>query len=37
MALRIGVVGMRGIGNTHAGCHRSDDLAELVAVCDVVK
>ena len=37
MALKIGVVGMGGIGNTHAGCHRSDDLAQLVAVCDVVK
>jgi predicted dehydrogenase len=37
MALRIGVVGMGGIGNTHANCYRSDRLAELVAVCDVVK
>jgi predicted dehydrogenase len=37
MALKVGVVGMGGIGNTHADCHRSDALAELVAVCDVVK
>jgi len=36
MALKVGVVGMRGIGNTHAKAHVSDDLAELVAVCDVV-
>jgi predicted dehydrogenase len=28
---------MRGIGNRHADCHAADDLAELVAVCDVVK
>ena len=35
--LRIGVVGMGGIGNTHAACHKKDSLAKLVAVCDVVK
>jgi predicted dehydrogenase len=37
MALRVGVVGMGGIGNTHAACYKKDELAELVAVCDVVK
>ena len=37
MALKIGVVGMGGIGNTHADCYRNDALAKLVAVCDVVK
>lgn len=37
MALKVGVVGMGGIGNTHAGCYGRDPLAELVAVCDVVK
>lgn len=37
MALKIGVVGMRGIGNQHADCHAKDPLAKLVAVCDVVK
>jgi len=37
MALRVGVVGMGGIGNTHAKCYREDPLAELVAVCDVVR
>ncbi len=35
--LRVGVVGMGGIGNTHAEAHRKDGLARLVAVCDVVK
>ena len=35
--LKIGVVGMGGIGNTHAGCHKQDPLAKLVAVCDLVK
>lgn len=37
MALKVGVVGMRGIGNRHAGCHMEDDLSDLVAVCDVVQ
>ena len=37
MTLKIGVVGMGGIGNTHAACHKQDPLANLVAVCDVVK
>ncbi len=37
MALRVGVVGMRGIGNTHAQAHAQDDLSNLVAVCDIVE
>lgn len=40
MALRIGVVGVpfpQGIGMTHASCYARDPLAELVAVCDIVK
>ena len=37
MALKVGVVGMRGIGTNHATCHSQDPLADLVAVCDVVK
>jgi len=37
MALKVGVVGIRGIGTTHANCHAENELAELVAVCDVVK
>ncbi len=37
MALKVGVVGFRGIGKRHSQCHAGDDLAELVAICDVVK
>ena len=37
MALRVGLVGMRGIGNIHAQAHAADDLSDLVAVCDVVE
>ena len=37
MPLKVGVVGYRGIGKIHAGCHREDPLADLVGVCDVVK
>ncbi len=37
MALKIGLVGMRGIGNTHAQAYKNDPLAKLTAVCDVVK
>ena len=37
MALKIGIVGMGGIGDTHAASHKKDPLANLVAVCDVVK
>ena len=32
---KAGVVGMGGIGNTHANCIKNDPLAELIAVCDV--
>lgn len=37
MAIKIGIVGMGGIGNTHGDCYKNNELAELVAVCDVVK
>lgn len=37
MALKIGVVGARGIGTLHVDCHSKDPLANIVAVCDVVK
>jgi predicted dehydrogenase len=37
MALKVGVVGLRGIGNQHADCHKKDPLSNLVAVCDVIK
>ncbi len=35
--LKTAVIGMGGIGNTHAKCHQDDPLSDLVAVCDVVK
>ena len=37
VALKVGVVGLRGIGTNHANCYAQDELAALVAVCDVVK
>ena len=37
MALRVGCVGCRGIGTRHAECYDGDELADLVAVCDVVR
>lgn len=36
MVLKIGVVGVRGVGMTHATCHVGDPLAKLVAVCDII-
>jgi UDP-N-acetylglucosamine 3-dehydrogenase len=35
--LKVAVIGMGGIGNTHAPVYKSDPLAELVAVCDIIK
>jgi predicted dehydrogenase len=37
MALKIGIVGMNGIGYSHAPHHKADELADLVAICDAVK
>lgn len=37
MPLRVAVVGMGNIGNLHARCYLQDPLAEIVAVCDIVK
>lgn len=37
MAVKIGIVGMNGIGNNHANCYKEDELADVVAVCDVIK
>ncbi len=37
MALKVGVVGLRGIGSSHTDCYSKNPLAKLVAVCDVVK
>jgi len=35
--LRVGVIGARGIGETHARVYRQDPLCELVAVCDLAR
>ncbi|MDE0185842.1 MAG: Gfo/Idh/MocA family oxidoreductase [Candidatus Poribacteria bacterium] len=37
MALKVAVVGLSGIGTDHATCYATDELAEFVAVCDVIK
>ena len=37
MALRVAVIGMRGIGNTHANVYHEHAGTSLVAVCDMVK
>lgn len=37
MSLRVAIVGMGNIGNVHAGCYVKDPLAEIVAVCDIIK
>jgi len=35
MALQVAIIGAGGIGKTHANCYKSNDLANLVAVCDI--
>jgi predicted dehydrogenase len=35
--LKVAVIGMGNIGNTHAPVYKADPLAELVAVCDIIK
>ncbi|MDO8685729.1 MAG: Gfo/Idh/MocA family oxidoreductase [Clostridiales bacterium] len=37
MALKVGIVGMGGIGNLHADCYAKDPLVKVVAVCDLIK
>lgn len=37
MALRVAIVGMGNIGNTHAGVYQKHPDAEIVAVCDVIQ
>ncbi|MDA1192798.1 MAG: Gfo/Idh/MocA family oxidoreductase [Candidatus Poribacteria bacterium] len=37
MALKVGLVGTRGIGGQHAEAHKADPLSDFVAVCDLVK
>jgi predicted dehydrogenase len=34
--LKVGVIGMRGIGNQHADCYASSEHAQVVATCDLV-
>ncbi|HET6428425.1 MAG TPA: Gfo/Idh/MocA family oxidoreductase [Phycisphaerae bacterium] len=36
MALRIGIVGLGGIGNRHAGVYHEHPATEVVAVCDII-
>ncbi|HZK39791.1 MAG TPA: Gfo/Idh/MocA family oxidoreductase [Clostridia bacterium] len=35
--LKVAVVGMGGIGHTHAKCYKEDALSELIGVCDLNK
>ncbi len=35
--LNIGVIGMGGIGNKHAGCYTQNPNTQVVAVCDIIK
>jgi len=37
MALKVGLVGLKGIGQNHAKSYSTNPLSELVAVCDVIK
>ncbi len=37
MALKVAIVGMGNIGNTHAGVYQKHPDAEIVAVCDLIK
>ena len=37
MALRVAIVGMGNIGNTHARCYQENPLSKIVAVCDIIK
>jgi len=37
VALKIAIVGMGGIGNTHARCYQEDPLSEVVAACDIIR
>lgn len=37
MALRIGIVGVGGIGNVHAGVYASNPKTDIVACCDIIK
>ncbi|MDR2619137.1 MAG: Gfo/Idh/MocA family oxidoreductase [Treponema sp.] len=36
MSLKVAIIGCGGIGTTHANCYKNDNLAQLIAVCDIV-
>jgi predicted dehydrogenase len=35
--LKVGIIGMGGIGNTHANMYRQNDSVELIAACDIIE
>lgn len=35
--LKVGIIGVRQIGNLHADCYQSSPHAQVVAVCDIIK
>lgn len=35
--LKVGIIGMGGIGNTHANIYYNDERVDLVTVCDIIK
>ena len=37
MAMKIGIVGLGGIGNMHADCYTNNRHTKVVAVCDIIK
>lgn len=37
MTLKVGIVGLGGIGNTHARCYKDNKNCTLAAVCDIIK
>ena len=37
MAFRVAVIGLRGIGNTHANVYHKHTATSLVVVCDMVR
>ena len=37
MTLKVAIVGLGGIGNTHAGVYKGRSDCELVAVCDILQ
>ena len=37
MTLKVAVIGLGGIGNTHAPVYQANPAVKLVAVCDIIK